>query len=277
MHWGLTTFERKRIERIALDHPFFDMHAPLLTKKELHPILAQGPHKTGPQVIAEVKKELNMKYVPVIEKKRTLIEALRDASFVPSFRRTVVLGVLCLMMVLFMTLTVPGRAIAEEVYSIIVNYINGYLQANSSSPVSSAPDWDFLSLAADLNSPSALAKELDCSIVVTDDELTSFRYVPIDSHSLLIRSKYHNNEGKSYVIEQKLYSEDILWGYGADMYTDAPQVQAGIDIKMYGGSSVDGAISLVGFTSNSTIQILSKQLTASELIPIAKKLYYVSK
>ena len=68
MHWGLRAFERKRIERIALDHPYFDMHAPLLTKKELRTILAQGPHKTGPQVIAEIKKELGLVYAPLTQK-----------------------------------------------------------------------------------------------------------------------------------------------------------------------------------------------------------------
>ena len=35
MNWGLASFERKRIERIATEHPFFDMHAPLLNKMEL--------------------------------------------------------------------------------------------------------------------------------------------------------------------------------------------------------------------------------------------------
>lgn len=129
MHWGLRAFERKRIERIALDHPYFDMHAPLLTKKELRTILAQGPRKTGPQVIAEVKNELGTAHAPATQKKRTLAEALRDASFVPSFRRAVVLGLLSLLLILFMTLTVPGRAFAEELYSLIVEFINGSLNA----------------------------------------------------------------------------------------------------------------------------------------------------
>ena len=99
MHWGLTTFEKKRIERIALDHPYFDTHAPLLTKREIAAIVKEGSHKSGYQVIAEVMAELGITYVPAKRKKRSFREALRDMSFVPSFRRSVALGLLCLLLI----------------------------------------------------------------------------------------------------------------------------------------------------------------------------------
>lgn len=276
MHWGLRAFERKRIERIALDHPYFDMHAPLLTKKELRTILAQGPCKTGPQVVAEVKKELGIAYAPATQKKRTFTEALRDASFVPSFRRTVVLAVLSLLLVLFMTLTVPGKALAEEVYSIIVNYINSTLKARSTSSSTSQSNWDFLSLSDEIDSPAALAKELNCPIVITPDKLVNFRYTPIDANSLIIRTKYQDKDGKTYVLEQELYRDGFLWGYGSD-YSDSPiQVQSSIDITMYGGISEDETNKLSGFTSTYWIRLASKQLSLSELTQIAERLHFVS-
>ena len=276
MHWGLTAFERKRIERIALDHPYFDMHAPLLTKKELRTILAQDPRKTGSQVVAEVKKELGIAYAPATQKKRTLAEALRDASFVPSFRRTVVLAVLSLLLVLFMTLTVPGKALAEEVYSIIVNYINSTLKARSTSSSTSQSNWDFLSLSDEIDSPAALAKELNCPIVITPDKLVNFRYTPIDANSLIIRTKYQDKDGKTYVLEQELYRDGFLWGYSSD-YSDSPiQVQSSIDITMYGGISEDETNKLSGFTSTYWIRLASKQLSLSELTQIAERLHFVS-
>ena len=275
MHWGLTAFERKRIERIALDHPYFDMHAPLLTKKELRTILAQDPRKTGSQVVAEVKKELGIAYAPATQKKRTLAEALRDASFVPSFRRTVVLAVLSLLLVLFMTLTVPGKALAEEVYSIIVNYINSTLKARSTSSSTSQSNWDFLSLSDEIDSPAALAKELNCPIVITPDKLVNFRYTPIDTNSLMIRTKYQDKDGKAYILEQELFQDGSLWGYGAH-YGDSPiQVQSSIDVTMYGGVSEDKTNKLSGFTSTCWIQLTSKQLSLSELTQIAERLHYV--
>lgn len=274
MNWGLTRFESKRIERIALDHPYFDMHAPLLTKKELRTILAQGPHKTGPQVIAEVKKELGMEYVPATQKKRTLTEALHDASFVPSFRKMVVVGALSLLLAVFMTLTVPGRTFAEEIYSIIVDFVNNTLKARNSSPLTSHSDWDFLSLSDGIDSPIALAEELEGPIAITNDKFVSFRYTPIDNNSLIIQTKYQEKNGKAYVLEQELYRDGFFWGYGSD-YSDSPiQVQSSIDVTMYGGVSEDGTNKLAGFTPTSSIQLTSKQLSLSELAEIANRLLY---
>lgn len=274
MHWGLTTFERKRIERIALDHPYFDMHAPLLTKKELHTILAQGPKKTGPQVIAEVREELGISQSPNLQEKRSFAEALRDASFVPSFRRTVVLAALSLLLVLFMTLTVPGKALAEEVYSIIVNYVNDTLKARSTSPSTSQSNWDSLSLSDEIDSPTAFAKELNCPIAITSDKLVNFCYTPVDANSLIIRTKYQDKDGKTYVLEQELYQDGFLWGYGSD-YSDSPiQIQSSIDVTMYGGVSEDGTNKLAGFTPTCSIQLTSKQLSLSELSQIANRLLY---
>ena len=275
MHWGLTAFERKRIERIASDHPYFDMHAPLLTKKELRTILIQGPRKTGSQVVAEVKKELGIAHAPVAQEKRSFADALHDFSFVPSFRRTFVLSVFCLLLVLFMTLTVPGKALAEEVYSIIVNYVNSTLKARSTLSSTSQSNWDFLSLSDGIDSPTVLAKELNCSIAITTDKLVNFRYTPIDANSLIIRTKYQDKDGKTYVLEQELYQDGFLWGYGSD-YSDSPiQVQSSIDVTMYGGVSEDETNILSGFASTYWIQLTSKQLSLSELTQIAERLHFV--
>lgn len=275
MNWGLASFERKRIERIALEHPFFDMHAPLLNKRELRAALAQGPKKTGPQVIAEVREELGISHSPNLQERRSFAEALRDASFVPSFRRTVVLAALSLLLVLFMTLTVPGKALAEEVYSIIVNYVNSTLKARSTLSSTSQSNWDFLSLSDGIDSPTVLAKELNCPIAITTDKLVNFRYTPIDANSLIIRTKYQNKDGKTYVLEQELYQDGFLWGYGSD-YSDSPiQVQSSIDVTMYGGVSEDETNILSGFASTYWIQLTSKQLSLSELTQIAERLHFV--
>lgn len=276
MHWGLTAFERKRIERIALDHPYFDMHAQLLTKKELRTILAQGPRKPGPQVIAEVKNELGIAHAPETQEKRTLAEALHDASFVPSFRRMVVLSIFCLLLVLFMTLTVPGRAFAEEVYSIIVNYINGSLRARNSSPSSPHNDENFLSISGNIDSPQALSVELDYAIVISTDKLISFSYMPVETHSMRIKSKYQDNYGKTYYLQQIIYSENSNWGYASEYDGTPVQIQSSINITMFGGVSEDGTNKLVGFVSPCLIQLSSKQLSIAELTEIANKLQYLS-
>ena len=276
MHWGLRAFERKRIERIALDHPYFDMHAPLLTKKELRTILAQGPRKTGPQVIAEVKNELGTAHAPATQKKRTLAEALRDASFVPSFRRAVVLSVFCLLLALFMTFTVPGRAFAEEIYSIIVNYVNGSLKAHTTTFSYPQYEYDFLYIPDNLDTPKVLSNEIGYPVIVTDDNLLSFRYESFDNHTLSIRSKYQDKNGKTYILRQYVYSNDSIWGFGTDINGDSTPVQSGIDITLYGGVSEDGTNILAGFTTRVAVQLSSQEHTLPELIHVAKKLFYMS-
>ena len=274
MNWGLTRFERKRIERIALDHPYFDMHAPLLTKKELRTILAQGPHKTGPQVIAEVKKELGIEYVSATQQKRSFTDALRDASFVPSFRRVIILSTLSILMALFMTFTVPGRAFAEEVYSIIVSFVNGSLRAGNSSPLPLAHNLDYLTIPDGLVSPQDLSNKLDYPIVITNDELISFHYISIDSDNMLVQSKYHDEAGYTYTLIQGLHNGDGLWEYNTGYYENITQVQSSIGVTLYGGTAEDGTNILAGFTAESTIQLSSKQLAISELLIVANKLQY---
>ena len=260
MHWGLTAFERKRIERIALDHPYFDMHAQLLTKKELRTILAQDPCKTGPQVVAEVKKELGIAYAPITQKKRTFAEALRDASFVPSFRRTVVLGVLSLLLVLFMTLTVPGRTFAEEVYTIIIRVINNSIKAQhySSSDIEPEVSWDFLSLPSDIGSPQLLSDRIKRSLVVSSDKQVSFKYTPIDDDYLIIRTGHEDETGKTYVISQEIISPDNVWGYEIEYQEDAIVIPTGIKIQMYGSITNDDTKVLVGFVDQRPSQSLCK-------------------
>lgn len=276
MHWGLTTFERKRIERIALDHPYFDMHAPLLTKKELHTILAQGPRKTGPQVIAEVKKELGMEYVSATQQKRSFTDALRDASFVPSFRRVIVLSTLCILMALFMTFTAPGRAFAEEVYTIIIRVINNSIKAQhySSSDIEPEVSWDFLSLPSDIGSPQLLSDRIKRSLVVSSDKQVSFKYTPIDDDYLIIRTGYEDETGKTYVISQEIISPDNAWGYEIEYQEDAIVIPTGIKIQMYGSITNDDTKVLVGFVDQSIIRVSSIEHTLSELAEIATQLRF---
>ena len=194
------------------------MHAPLLTKKELRTILAQGPRKTGPQVIPEVKNELGTAHAPATQKKRTLAEALRDASFVPSFRRAVVLGLLSLLLILFMTLTVPGRAFAEELYSLIVEFINGSLNAYSINPT---PENDESSaslslLPNDLQIPSELSGLIDHPVYISDDTVVSFFYNPHMLVGGMPQSVLAYIDGKNFAASDeakrrilKLYRDDV--------------------------------------------------------------------
>lgn len=261
MHWGLRAFERKRIERIALDHPYFDMHAPLLTKKELRTILAQSPHKTGPQVVAEVKKELGIAFTPVTQEKRTLAEALRDASFVPSFRRAVVLSVFCLLLALFMTFTVPGRAFAEEVYSIIINLVDGMLNARNSIPYQSQQAPDFSSLPADIKTPQELSTYLDYPVFRSNETLSLFEYDTDTPEVLSIFSKYQTENGGSFTISQDVYGPNISWSVSIDANNDMKETIMLSGIKLYLNRASDATVYAIGFSETYSLCISSCDLS----------------
>lgn len=273
MNWGLASFERKRIERIALEHPFFDMHAPLLNKRELHAALAQGPKKTGPQVIAEVREELGISHSPNLQERRSFAEALRDASFVPSFRRTVVLAALSLLLVLFMTVTVPGRAFAEEVYSIIINLVDGMLSAYNTIPSHNINSSDFASLPSDLETPHELAKYIDCPVFVSNDTLTFFEYDTDTPEVLSCLSQYKNSQELSYVISQEMYGPSISWGASVDTQSDSVEFETPSGIKLFLNQSHDGTFFAIGFYDSYTLNISCKDVSQEEFISILKRIY----
>jgi hypothetical protein len=275
MHWGLTAFERKRIERIALDHPYFDMHAPLLTKKELRTILAQGPHKTGPQVVAEVKKELGIAFTPVTQEKRTLAEALRDASFVPSFWRAVVLSIFCLLLALFMTFTVPGRAFAEEVYSIIMEYVNGTLRARNSIPSKDGEKPDFSSIPDDLETPQELSVYVDYPIYITTNALTAFDYEIVTPEIMTIISQYETTDGKAYVVYQRLKGPHVSWGASFDSTNVPIEVETSSGLKMNLCNSNDGDMYAFAFTDSYSLKVASPVFSSNELLAILRSMYSI--
>lgn len=275
MHWGLTTFERKRIERIALDHPFFDMHPQLFTRKELRAVLAQGPRKSGPQVIAEVRKELGMIYAPDCQNQRTFAEALRDVSFVPSFRRTVAVVALCLLMIFFMVFTVPGRAFAEEVYSIVIEFTDGLFGAYNNIPSENSAVPDFTSLPQDIGTLQELAKLLNCPLYVCNDELTEFEY-DIEAYDAVgVTSQYVTKNGKHYAIYQEFYGSSTFWRVSVEAEIDSVEVNTPIGIKMYVNQSEDGTVYAIGFHEMYMIYISSRDISTEDLKTILQEMHRI--
>lgn len=275
MHWGLTTFERKRIERIALDHPFFDMHPQLLTRKELRAVLAQGPRKSGPQVIAEVRKELGMIYAPDCQNQRTFAEALRDVSFVPSFRRTVAVVALCLLMIFFMVFTVPGRAFAEEVYSIVIEFTDGLFGAYNNIPSENSAVPDFTSLPQDIGTLQELAELLNCPLYACDDEFIGFEYDVESSSVLVVTSRYETENGQSYAICQEYYGSSTFWGASVEAERNSVQVSTPIGIEMYVDQSEDGTVYAIGFHEMYMIYVSSRDISTEDLKTILHEMHRI--
>lgn len=275
MHWGLTTFEKKRIEKIALDHPYFDTHAPLLTKREIASIVKEGSHKNGYQVIAEVMAELGITYVPAKHKKRSFGEALRDMSFVPSFRRSVALGLLCLLLVLFMTFTAPGRAFAEEVYSIIINFVEDALKASNNIPFQNHDAPDFTIIPEDLDALEDLSRYIDYPLFISNDSLTAFDYYVMTQEELIVISQYETTDRKPYVIYQQFKGPNVSWGISIEMQDNPIKIDLSSELNMFLGHSSDGDVQAIGFADSFSLRVASPVLTDDELMAVLQRVYKI--
>ncbi len=56
----MTAREWRRLQKIALDHPFFDVFPPPLSEKEAEELMAQFPHKSGKEFVDSIYASLGM-------------------------------------------------------------------------------------------------------------------------------------------------------------------------------------------------------------------------
>ena len=274
MHGRLTFFERKRMLSIALDHPCFDGRKPLLSKEEMAAALARGRQKSGQQVVAEIMAELGRSYTPV-PRRRTLREALGDAFFVPAFRRTVILGALALLLALFMTMTAPGRALAEEARRIVVTFARGNLNFRNSYPVpADGSALDFSLVPPTVEEPEELAELTRFPILLSEDEQIHFEY---DSWrgGLSVSSAYLTPDEKRYTLTQEFYASGTCWGTGFDAqaYAQIPStIRYEGEITLYAGVSETGCF-VTGFADAFTLTMMSSSMTLPELTACLERIY----
>ncbi len=275
MHWRLTVFEKKRIEAIALDHPYFDARRPLLTKKEMAAIVKQGASKTGCQVIAEAMAELGLPYTPAEPRKRTFREALGDLSFAPGFRRGVALLVLAAVLLVFLTATAPGHALAESVYTVYVTFKNKSLNFWNASqePIPEPKEWYMVSEG--LETPYELASITGLPVLVSEDEAVSFQYSQTVLERLVVQSRYRTGEGQTYDILQNIYGPEAHWDPGVDA-RGGVEIESEIryegDLTLFAGVSEDGAVFLTGYGDDFDLTVTSTDMTLSELEGCMKRI-----
>ncbi|MBQ7278784.1 MAG: hypothetical protein IJR17_06270 [Clostridia bacterium] len=269
MNWGLTIFERRRMEKMVLDHPYFDAHGPLLSRRALRRVLRQGTKKTGHQVVHQVQMELGLPLSPL--PRRRLIDALGDGMYVPSFRRTVAIAILILAFVAVLTLTEPGRAMAAEWFEVIIEYRDGSLQASSGVPVQQE-EVNFLTLPDDIGTPREVAKYLSCPIYVTDDPMSECT-LDVEENTLLMIARYRLEGERSYVIFQTVYAPGVAWGFGTEAATAPIQRELPNGLLMELNLSNDGTVHASGFGENYILHISISDGTIEELTDILSRVY----
>ena len=115
----MTRLEWRYLQRIALDHPYFDTHKLPLTEKEAKAIVEANIKMTGKEFVDSIYAKLGMTR-PQEEKKRFgWLRSIGELFTVPPIRKIAIAVLVVVLMTVFFAATPTGRAIAESVIQYI--------------------------------------------------------------------------------------------------------------------------------------------------------------
>ncbi len=121
----MTRLEWRYLQRIALDHPYYDTHKPPLSDTEARAIMEANNTMTGREFVDSIYAKLGMPR-PVREKKRLAwLHNIGELFTVPPIRKIAIAILVVILFAVFFTATPTGRAIAESVIQYIVNMYDG--------------------------------------------------------------------------------------------------------------------------------------------------------
>ena len=132
----MTRLEWTYLQRIALDHPYFDTHKLPLTEKEAKAIVEANIKMTGKEFVDSIYAKLGMTR-PQEEKKRfAWLHNIGELFTVPPIRKITIAVLVIMLMTVFLAATPTGRAIAESVIQYIATlFDDGRVVVNQSSNV----------------------------------------------------------------------------------------------------------------------------------------------
>ena len=144
----LTWIEKKQIEKMAFDHPFFDIPGSVLSKKEAKAIIhSADARKSGVEIVSEACDKAGVPRPDFVDNHYTVFENLKEVIAIPAIRRIGIIAIALILLVVFFTATPTGRAIAESVIHYIVTLFNdGRMTVNRSDseakliPIYQVPD-----------------------------------------------------------------------------------------------------------------------------------------
>ena len=145
---NLTWIEKKQIEKIAFDHPFFDTHGTVLSKKEAKAIIHSAEmRKSGTEIVTEACDRAGVPRPDFVDNHYTVFENLKEVIAIPAIRRIGIIAIALILLIVFFTATPTGRAIAESVIQYIATlFDDGGVVFNRSDnettmvPLDTAPD-----------------------------------------------------------------------------------------------------------------------------------------
>lgn len=120
----MTRLEWRYLQKIALDHPYYDTHKLPLTESEAEAIIREQVTRTGKEFVDSIYSQLGMSR-PEKQKNRFTWAANVVSLFrVPPIRKIVAVALALLLLTVFFAATPTGRAVAESVMRYIVQLLD---------------------------------------------------------------------------------------------------------------------------------------------------------
>ena len=112
----LTWIEKKQIEKMAFDHPYFDIPGTVLSKKEAKAIIRSAEtRKSGTEIVTEACDKAGIPRPDSVDVPNSIFDRFKEIFAVPVIRRIGIIAIALILLVVFFAATPVGRAIAESV------------------------------------------------------------------------------------------------------------------------------------------------------------------
>lgn len=121
----MTRLEWRYLQRIALDHPYYDTHKLPLTEKEAKAIVEANNRMTGKEFVDSIYAKLGMTHPEEKKDRFAWLHNIGELFTVPPIRKIAIAVLVVVMMTVFFAATPTGRAIAESVIQYIVTLLEG--------------------------------------------------------------------------------------------------------------------------------------------------------
>ena len=116
----MTRLEWRYLQKIALDHPYFDTHELPLTEKEAEVIVKANIQMTGREFVDSIYAQLGMIRPSEEKKPFAWLRSIGEQFTIPTIRKIVISVLVLLLLTVFFAATPMGQAIAESVIQYIV-------------------------------------------------------------------------------------------------------------------------------------------------------------
>ena len=120
----MTRLEWRYLQRIALDHPYFDTHKLPLTEKEAKAIIEANNTMTGREFVDSIYAKLGMTRPEEKKDRFAWLHNIGELFTVPPIRKIAIAVLVVVLMTVFFAATPTGRAIAESVIQYIVTLLD---------------------------------------------------------------------------------------------------------------------------------------------------------